>query len=65
MASASRALTISLPNGSRISVLLAMPFVAIHLLALGILFVKFCWAYLITCIALVAATKSLIATTDQ
>ena len=54
MASGSCALSIPLPNGSRISVPLALPFVSIHLLALGVFFVKFCWAYLFTCLALVA-----------
>jgi stearoyl-CoA desaturase (Delta-9 desaturase) len=55
MVSVSRALSIPLPGGSRISVLLAVPFVAVHLLSLGVFFVKFRWAYLFTCLALVAA----------
>ena len=54
MASALRSLSIPLPNGSRISVLLTLPFVLIHALALCVFFVKFRWAYLITCLALVA-----------
>src|SRR5258708_38849872 len=54
MASVSRAFSIPLPNGSRISVPLALPFVAIHLLSLGVFFVKFRWTYVITCLALVA-----------
>ena len=54
MASPTRLLSIALPSGSRISIPLAMPFVLIHLLALGVFFVKFRWAYLITSIALVA-----------
>jgi stearoyl-CoA desaturase (delta-9 desaturase) len=54
MASALRELCIPLPNGSRISVLLALPFVLIHLLALGVFLIEFRWAYLITCLALVA-----------
>jgi stearoyl-CoA desaturase (Delta-9 desaturase) len=49
-----RALSIPLPNGSRISVPLTVPFAVIHALALGVFFVKFRWAYLITCLALVA-----------
>jgi len=48
------ALSIPLPNGSRISVLLSLPFAVMHVLALGVFFVKFRWAYLITCLALVA-----------
>jgi len=51
---AMRALSIPLPNGSRISVALTLPFAVIHLLALGVFFVKFRWPYLITCLALVA-----------
>jgi stearoyl-CoA desaturase (delta-9 desaturase) len=54
MASASQALSIPLPNGARISVLGAAPFVLIHLAALGVFFVHFRWSYLIACIALVA-----------
>src|ERR1700745_1961406 len=53
MPSIFRALSIPLPNGARISVPLALPFVSIHLLALGIFFVKFRWAYLFTCLGLV------------
>ncbi|HXT26197.1 MAG TPA: fatty acid desaturase [Candidatus Eisenbacteria bacterium] len=49
-----RALSIPLPNGSRISVPLTLPFAVIHALALGVFFVKFRWTYLITCLALVA-----------
>ena len=51
---AMRDLSIPLPNGSRISVPLTLPFAVIHVLALGVFFVKFRWAYLITCLALVA-----------
>src|ERR1700756_3549095 len=54
MAPVSRALSIPLPNGSRISLPLALPFVTIHVLALGVFFAKFRWAYVITCLALVA-----------
>ncbi len=55
MASASRALSIPLPNGARISVVGVTPFAIMHLLALGIFFVPFHWSYLITCVALVFA----------
>jgi stearoyl-CoA desaturase (delta-9 desaturase) len=54
MASALRTLSIPLPNGSRISIPLALPFFVIHGLALGVFFVKFRWAYLLACLALVA-----------
>ena len=54
MASLARRLYIPLPNGSRISILLSLPFAIIHLLAIGIFFVPFRWSYLITCVALVA-----------
>jgi len=53
MASALRTLSIPLPNGSRISLALALPFAVIHLLALGIFFVPFRPEYLITCVGLV------------
>jgi stearoyl-CoA desaturase (Delta-9 desaturase) len=54
MASASRTLSIPLPNGARISLIGVAPFAIIHLLALGVFFVPFRWSYLITCVALVA-----------
>src|SRR6201984_3800159 len=54
MASVSRALSIPLPTASRCSSPLALPFVAIHLLSLGVFFVKFRGTYVITCLALVA-----------
>src|SRR5215475_13591616 len=49
-----RALSIPLPNGSRISILMSLPFALVHLASIGIFFVPFRWSYLITCIALVA-----------
>jgi stearoyl-CoA desaturase (Delta-9 desaturase) len=49
-----RALSIPLPNGSRISILMSLPFALVHLLALGVFFVKFRWAYLAVCVTLVA-----------
>ena len=55
MASASRTLSIPLPNGAHISLIGVTPFAIMHLLALGVFFVPFRWAYLITCVALVAA----------
>ena len=47
-----RALSIPLPNGARISVLRALPFALIHLAALGVIFVHFRWSYLAVCIGL-------------
>jgi stearoyl-CoA desaturase (delta-9 desaturase) len=54
MASAARAFSIPLPNGVRISVLSALPFAAMHVLAFAVFLVKFRWVYLISCLALVA-----------
>lgn len=48
------ALSIPLPNGSRISVLGALPFALIHLAALGVFFARFRWSYLAVCLALLA-----------
>jgi stearoyl-CoA desaturase (Delta-9 desaturase) len=53
MATATRSLSIPLPNGARISVVGVTPFAIMHLLALGVFFVPFKWSYLITCVALV------------
>lgn len=52
MASVLRSWSIPLPNGSRISVLLTLPFVLVHLAALLIFVIPFHWSYLITCVAL-------------
>src|SRR5204862_1323369 len=52
MASASRFLSIPLPNGSRISLLLSLPFAFIHVAALLIFFIPFHWYYLVTCLVL-------------
>jgi stearoyl-CoA desaturase (delta-9 desaturase) len=53
MATATRSLSIPLPNGARISVVGVTPFAIMHLLAFGVFFVPFKWSYLITCVALV------------
>src|SRR5438034_6036325 len=52
MASASRYLSIPLPNGSRISLILSLPFALIHVAALLIFFIPFHWYYLVTCLVL-------------
>jgi stearoyl-CoA desaturase (delta-9 desaturase) len=52
MASASRYLSIPLPNGSRISLLLSLPFALIHIASLLIFLTPFHWYYLVTCLAL-------------
>ena len=52
MASASRMWSIPLPNGSRISVLLSLPFALVHIASLLIFFIPFHWYYLVTCLAL-------------
>jgi len=52
MASASRYLSIPLPNGSRISLILSLPFGIIHLASLLISSRRFNWYYLVTCLAL-------------
>src|SRR5260370_7117221 len=52
MASAARYLSITLPNGSRISLILSLPFALIHLASLLIFFTPFHWYYLVTCLAL-------------
>ena len=49
---ASRSLSIPLPNGSRISVLLSLPFALVHLASLLIFFFPFHWYYPVTCLAL-------------
>src|SRR6266481_3319504 len=52
MASASRYLSIPLPNGSRISLLLSLPFALVHIASLLIFFMPFHWYYVATCLAL-------------
>jgi stearoyl-CoA desaturase (delta-9 desaturase) len=52
MASPSRYLSIPLPNGSRISLLLSLPFALVHIASLLIFFIPFHWYYLVTCLAL-------------
>jgi hypothetical protein len=57
MASASKYLSIPLPNGSRISVLLSLPFVLVHLASLLIFFMPFHWYYLVACLGLLFVRK--------
>src|SRR5438128_2096021 len=52
MATFARNWSISLPNGSSISILLTLPFAIIHVLSLGIFFFPFHWSYLIISVAL-------------
>src|SRR5260370_9881876 len=52
MASASRYLSIQLPNGLRISLLLSLPFALIHIASLLIFFMPFHWYYVVTCLVL-------------
>jgi stearoyl-CoA desaturase (delta-9 desaturase) len=52
MASVSRALSIPLPNGSRISILLTLPFFLVHIAALAAFWVPFPWPYLFACLGL-------------
>ena len=52
MATASRAWSIPLPNGSRISVIMSLPFALVHIASLLIFFIPFHWYYLVTCLAL-------------
>src|SRR5260370_2060448 len=52
MASASRYLSVPLPNGSRISLILSLPFALIHLASLLIFFMPFHWYYLVACLGL-------------
>jgi stearoyl-CoA desaturase (delta-9 desaturase) len=52
MASVARTLSIPLPNGSRISLISALPTVLIHLAALLVFFVPFHWYLPVACLAL-------------
>ena len=52
MATIAGPISIPLPNGARIHLVSAAPFVAIHLAALSVFFVHFRWSYLITCLLL-------------
>src|SRR5260370_42196889 len=52
MALGSRYLSVPLPNGSRISLILSLPFAIIHLASLLIFFMPFHWYYLVTCLVL-------------
>jgi len=47
-------LSIPLPNGARISLVMSMPFFVIHALAVSAFFVPIHWSYLITCAAVFA-----------
>lgn len=47
-------LSIALPNGARISILMTMPFFLIHAAALAVFWVKFHWWYPVTCLAVFA-----------
>jgi len=49
-------LSIPLPNGARISLVMTMPFFLIHVAALAAIWVKFRWSYLIAC-AIVFAVR--------
>jgi stearoyl-CoA desaturase (delta-9 desaturase) len=50
MAAAARPLSIPLPNGARIHLVSALPFLVLHLAAVSILFVHFKWSYLMACV---------------
>jgi len=52
MASVSRYLSVPLPNGSRISLLLSLPFALVHIASLLIFFMPFHWYYLVACLGL-------------
>ena len=58
MATVSRYLSVPLPNGSRISLILSLPFALIHIASLLIFFAPFHWYYLVTCLALLVVLKS-------
>src|SRR5204863_9560933 len=62
MASASRYLSIPLPNGSRISVLLSLPFALIHIASLLIFFIPFHWYYLVACLGLLVVRMFFVTT---
>jgi len=49
---ASKALSIPLPNGSRISLVYTLPFLLVHLAAFGVFFTRFHWWYPVVCLAL-------------
>src|SRR5258708_19433636 len=47
-----RALSIPLPNGSRISVIHSLPFFLVHFAVLAVFFISFHWYYLVACLAI-------------
>jgi stearoyl-CoA desaturase (Delta-9 desaturase) len=54
MASVSRYLSVPLPNGSRISLILSLPFALVHLASLLIFLMPLHWYYLVACLGLLA-----------
>lgn len=54
MASASQPLSIPLPNGARLQLLLSVPFALIHLAALAVFWLPFRWYYPVACLSLYA-----------
>src|SRR5258707_1696498 len=65
MASAARYLSIPLPNGSRISLILSLPFALIHLASVLIFFMPFRWYYLVTCLALLVVRMFFVTAGDH
>jgi stearoyl-CoA desaturase (delta-9 desaturase) len=49
MATLARPISIPLPNGARIRLLSSLPFLFVHLAAIGLFFVPFKWYYALTC----------------
>src|SRR5258708_37285968 len=47
-----RALSIPLPNGSRISVIHSLPFFLVHFAVLAVFFIPFYWYYLVACLGI-------------
>src|SRR5260370_25868509 len=47
-----RALSIPLPNGSRISVIHSLPFFLVHFAVLAVFFIPFHWYYLVACLGI-------------
>src|SRR6202171_183254 len=54
MATVARPWSIPLPNGSRISVIMSLPFALVHIASLFIFFIPFHWYYLVSCLGLLA-----------
>ena len=55
MASVARTLSVPLPNGARLQILSSIPFVLMHVAALGVFFVPFHWYYALACFLLYEA----------